>query len=171
MLVRFLIYGLLGWIAEILFTGSYSLLSGSVKLAGQTYLWMFPIYGLAVFLEPMRERMRNMPWPARGIIWAGTFFMIEYLSGGLLRAAIGVCPWDYSQVSRFALDGLIRLDYFPVWFTVGLIYERICDFLSGARLVYEPGHGDGSFAPFASGIDSFDHKFADTVKESGNPVR
>ena len=135
MLVRFILYGLLGWIAEILFTGSYSLLSGSVKLSGQTYLWMFPIYGLAAFLGPLRERMRTVPWPVRGIIWAGTFFMIEYLSGWLLRAAIGVCPWDYSQASRFALDGLIRLDYFPVWFMAGLIYERIYDFLSGARLV------------------------------------
>ena len=136
MLIKFIVYGLLGWIAEILFTGSYALLSGSVKLAGQTYLWMFPIYGLAAFLGPMRERMRPMPWWVRGIIWAGTFFMIEYLSGWLLRAAIGVCPWDYSQASRLALDGLIRLDYFPVWFMAGLIYERIYDFLSGARLVY-----------------------------------
>jgi uncharacterized membrane protein len=136
MLVRFILYGLLGWIAEILFTGSYSMLSGSVKLSGQTYLWMFPIYGLAVFLEPMRKQMRTMPWPVRGTIWAGTFFIIEYLSGWLLRAAIGVCPWDYSQAGSLALDGLIRLDYFPVWFTAGLIYERLCDFLVRAQLIY-----------------------------------
>lgn len=136
MLVRFIIYGLLGWIAEILYTGAFSIMSGLVSLPGRTYLWMFPIYGLAVFLEPLWERMRTIPWPIRGTIWAGVFFMIEYLSGGLLRAMIGVCPWDYGQASRFVLDGLIRLDYFPVWFTAGLIYEQICDFLGQTKIIY-----------------------------------
>lgn len=136
MLVRFIIYGLLGWIAEILYTGAFSIMAGSVSLPGHTYLWMFPIYGLAVFLEPVRERMRTIPWPVRGTIWAGVFFGIEYLSGGLLRAVIGVCPWDYGQASRFVLDGLIRLDYFPVWFTAGLIYEQICDFLGRTKIIY-----------------------------------
>lgn len=137
MLVRFILFGLLGWIAEILFTGSGSALSGSVRLSGHTYLWMFPIYGLVAFLEPLRERMRTMPWPVRGTIWAGLFFMIEYLTGWLLRATIGVCPWDYSQASRFVLDGFIRLDYFPVWFTAGLIYEKISDFLDRTQFIYE----------------------------------
>jgi uncharacterized membrane protein len=69
MVIRFILYGFLGWILEIIFTGSGSLLRGSISLTGYTYLWMFPIYGLAVFLEPIHDGIRKAPWPIRGLIW------------------------------------------------------------------------------------------------------
>ncbi len=138
MLIRFLLYGFMGWIGEILFTGTGSLLAGSLKLTGHTYLWMFPIYGLAVFLEPMHNRVRSMPWLVRGTIWAGLCFMIEYLTGWFLKLTIGVCPWDYSYASLYMLDGFIRLDYFPVWFATGMLFEKIHDFLCRLKIIYIP---------------------------------
>ena len=35
-----------------------------------------------------------------------------------------MCPWDYSR-ARSNIQGVIRLDYAPVWFLTGLLYERL----------------------------------------------
>jgi uncharacterized membrane protein len=113
MVIRFILYGFLGWILEIIFTGSGSLLRGSISLTGYTYLWMFPIYGLAVFLEPIHDGIRKAPWPIRGLIWVALILLIEYLSGWILIQLIGFCPWDYTGSSPYAVDGLIRLDFSP----------------------------------------------------------
>lgn len=129
MIIRFILYGFLGWILEILFTGSGSLLRGSLSLTGYTYLWMFPIYGLAVCLEPIHDGIRQAPWPIRGLIWVAVILVIEYLSGWILIQLIGFCPWDYSGSSPYAVEGLIRLDFSPFWFVAGLIFERIHDSL------------------------------------------
>lgn len=126
---RFFIYGLLGWIAEIVFTGTSSILSGSPRLLGYTYLWMFPIYGMAVLLEPVHEWIRFSPWIIRGFIWAGIIFIIEYLSGWALAALIGICPWDYTNRTPYSMDGFIRLDFLPVWFLAGLLFERLHDYI------------------------------------------
>ena len=49
MVKKFMIFGVLGWCAEILWTGFNSLLMGDGALTAKTYLWMFPIYGLVAF--------------------------------------------------------------------------------------------------------------------------
>lgn len=136
MIIKFILFGLIGWIGEILFTGMGSIIAGSLRLNGHTYLWMFPIYGLAIFLEPIYKQIRSSPWFIRGIIWAGIIFLVEYFSGLALKLAIGVCPWDYSTFSRFTEDGFIRLDYFPVWFLTGLAYEKINYFLNHIQITY-----------------------------------
>lgn len=51
------------------------------------------------------------------------FYMVEFISGSFLRE-IGICPWDYSA-ARFQYRGIIRLDYAPLWFAAGLIFEKI----------------------------------------------
>lgn len=127
---RFLIYGLVGWITEVAFTGAGSLMSGSLRLTGYTYLWMFPIYGMAVFLEPLHDRMRNSPWPVRGLVYTAAIFMVEYISGWLLQLILGFCPWDYTGSTAYTIDGFIRLDYMPFWFVAGLLFEKLHDFLT-----------------------------------------
>ncbi|NLU50678.1 MAG: hypothetical protein GXX09_09800 [Syntrophomonadaceae bacterium] len=126
---RFVLYGFIGWIAEVIFTGTSSFLAGSLRLTAYTYLWMFPIYGTAVFLEPLHDHIRDVPWPVRGFIWAGAIFVIEYLAGGLLHLLIGFCPWDYTGTTPFSVGGYIRLDFLPIWFAGGLIFERLHDYL------------------------------------------
>ena len=59
----------------------------------------------------------------RGGIYTCFIFAGEYLSGTFLRK-LGACPWDYSH-ARFNFKGLIRLDYAPLWFGAGLIFEKI----------------------------------------------
>jgi uncharacterized membrane protein len=131
--IRFVIYGLLGWCGEIIWTALSEKVTGAQpgwRLPGTTYLWMFPIYGLiAPLYEPVHNLSRNWPWPARGLVYMLGFFAVEYLSGWLLRRLTGVCPWDYAARTRWHIHGLIRLDYAPVWFAVGLALEPVHDFL------------------------------------------
>ena len=133
MWIRFILYGLGGWCAEIVFTATRDRLRGRVsdwKLKGTTYLWMFPLYGSIVFLyEPAHDAIRAWPWPLRGLVYMAGFFAIEYLAGWLLKRLTGSCPWDYSKWSRWSVNGYIRLDYAPIWFVVGLGLEPVHDFL------------------------------------------
>jgi len=129
MKIRFLIYGAAGMLMEILWTGLGSIIQGHWALAGFTYLWMFPIYGLAVFLEPVHEAIRPAPWWIRGAIWASFIIMLEYVTGWALQSIIGLCPWNYSPYTDSHVNGFIRLDYVPVWFVVGLLFERFHDLL------------------------------------------
>jgi len=132
MLIRFIIYGMLGWCGEIIWTATREKLSGQErgwKLRGTTYLWMFPLYGLiAPLYEPVHNALRAWPWPLRGVVYMLGFWAVEYLTGWVLKRLIGVCPWDYSR-ARWHVHGFIRLDYGPVWFLVGLGLERVHDLL------------------------------------------
>lgn len=123
MLIRYIIYGLLGWNMEIIWTGLSSALQGSRNLIGHTSIWMFFIYGLAVFLlEPVHNMIGGLHWFWRGCIWTLFIFCIEFFSGMLLKA-MGIHAWHYHCTT--AILGVIRLDYAPLWFVVGLIFEKI----------------------------------------------
>lgn len=128
MVKRFIIYGLLGFCLEVLWTGFNSLLKGDIKLTGWTYIWMFPVYGLAVFLEVVHDRIRYLPIIVRGGIYTVLIFGAEYGSGLLFRSILGVCPWNYGD-GPLSIDGLITLKYIPVWFIVGLLFEKMHDTL------------------------------------------
>jgi hypothetical protein len=65
MVKRFFIYGILGWGIEVIWTGLGSLISGDLRLLGFTNLWMFFIYGAAVFLEPINDIISSWKWPFR----------------------------------------------------------------------------------------------------------
>lgn len=123
---KFLVYGILGWCAEILWTGICSFFAGDSTLAAKTYLWMFPIYGLAAFAEPAFLALRRYCplWQRCGVYILG-IFTVEFLTGGLLRLATGVCPWDYGSGALSVL-GLVRLDYAPLWAMLGLFFEETC---------------------------------------------
>lgn len=130
---RFIIYGLLGWCLEIIWTGLGSLLTRDVCLTAKTYLWMFPIYGVVILFEPVHDKIRQWPVWARGTVWMLLCFAIEYLAGWLLRDILGTVPWDYSQAA-LNIHGLIRLDYAPAWFAAGLLFEKIHDRLDRVRI-------------------------------------
>lgn len=96
-------------------------------MVGHTSLWMFFIYGSASFLlEPVHNKIRPLPLPLRGVIWTALIFGIEFAAGLVLKL-FGITAWHYDN--RFSVLGLIRLDYAPAWFAVGLIFERVHDLL------------------------------------------
>ena len=133
MLWRFVVYGMLGWCVEIVWTALQRFHKGGPerwRLQGHTYLWMFPIYGLLVVLyEPLHNALRATPWPLRALAYAIGFMLVEYVSGWILRRATGRCPWDYTGASRWQVHGLVRLDYAPAWAVFGLALEPLHDLL------------------------------------------
>ena len=84
---------------------------------------MFPIYGLAAVIGPLSVRLRHWPVLLRGCFYGAGIMLVEFISGSILRL-FSLCPWDYSK-TPYNISGLVRLDYFPVWFTAGLIFEYI----------------------------------------------
>lgn len=125
---RFLVFGVLGWCAEILWTGFCSLLAGDCTLSAKTYLWMFPIYGLAGLCSPLFLLFRrHCPLWQRMGFYAFVIFGVEFAAGWLLYVLTGSCPWDYGNMP-LSVRGFIRLDYAPLWCILGLIFEEISVF-------------------------------------------
>ena len=122
-IVNFLLCGATGWCMEILWTGLHSLLDGQKTLTGKTSLLMFPIYGCAAIIASIYPRLSFLPFYCRGILYAAGFYLVEFSSGTLLKH-FGMCPWDYSA-APLQYHGVVRLDYAPLWFLAGLIFEKI----------------------------------------------
>ena len=128
---RFVIYGLSGICLEVFWTGFASLINGNLELIAQTNLWMFFIYGLAVFLEPIHFYISDWPIYLRGGVYTILIFATEYFTGWLLQSYIGACPWYYTD--SLNINGLITLKYIPVWFCLGLIFERFHILISNLK--------------------------------------
>jgi len=123
MMIKFIIYGLLGWNIEVLWTGWCELLSGNINMVGRTSLWMFIIYGSGgILFEKVLSKIKDRKWFERGFIWMCLIFAVEFLSGAFLKL-LGITAWRYD--SLFSVLGLIRLDYGPLWAFVGLAFERL----------------------------------------------
>lgn len=57
-------------------------------------------------------------------------FVTEYLTGAWLKSN-GMCPWDYTG-RHSNISGLIRLDFAPLWFATGLLFEKITTIEEGS---------------------------------------
>lgn len=125
MIKKYLMCGLTGWCMEVFWTGLGSAIKKDKKLTSNTSIWMFPIYATAIIFEPMSQEMKHKKRPPlyRGFVYAISIFTTEFISGSILKHH-DCCPWDYSK-AKTNINGVIRLDYFPVWFATGLIYEKI----------------------------------------------
>lgn len=122
-LKNFLKCGLTGWCMEITFTALRSLLDGNLDLSGRTSLWMFPIYGIAIFIVPIYSLIQKWPVFLRSLLYGALIMTTEFLTGTLLTA-LGICPWCY-EGAKYSFHGVIRFDYFPLWMAAGLLFERL----------------------------------------------
>ena len=121
MIITFIIYGLIGLGMEVFWTGLGSLIKKDFRATSKTSIWMFFIYGSAALFTPVINLLNPLPMLIRGLVYTSCIFLIEY-SVGMLLKKLKACPWDYSA-SKFSIQGVIRLDYMPVWFVVGLVFE------------------------------------------------
>jgi uncharacterized membrane protein len=122
---RFLVYGLAGWAVDSVFV---AVRTGRRRPSD---LPNVPVYGLAQPLfEPLHDRLKQRRPVVRGAAYGFGIVVVEYATGRLLRRFLGRVPWDYSG-ARFAVDGLVRLDYLPLWGAFGLALERAHDLLVG----------------------------------------
>lgn len=128
--------GVTGWCLEVLFTSTESIMRQDWRLMGRTSLLMFPIYGCGALLGPIGNAVDNWLNPRsrftikrtdlairHGMLYMVLIFVAEYASGAWLKAR-GMCPWDYTGRST-NIDGLIRLNFAPLWFATGLLFEQI----------------------------------------------
>ena len=123
---RFLAYGLAGWAVDSLFVWAHTGRRRPSSLVN------VPVYGLAQPLfEPLHDRMRQEPPAHRALVYALGILGVEYASGRILRRTLGSAPWDYGK-ARLNIDGLVRLDYLPLWGAFGLGLERLHDALCRA---------------------------------------
>ncbi len=127
MIKAYIIFGILGWLMEILWTGFNSLLKKDLKLISNTSIWMFFIYGMASFMAPICKMIAPFPVIIRGGVYVVCIFAAEFIFGSLLKR-INICPWDYSKY-KYNIKGVIRLDYAPVWFVAGLIFETVYKYI------------------------------------------
>src|SRR5215217_5026624 len=132
MKIRFIIYGLLGWCMEIVWTGLPKRRPIDWRFPAHTTWWMFPIYGLvAPLYEPVHWRLcaTHRPWWQRGLVYMLGIILLEVVTGRLIRQLSGSIPWDYRMATRWQWRGLTRLDYAPLWFGVGLGLEPLHNWL------------------------------------------
>lgn|SRR5574344_768291 len=119
----FLRCGITGWCIEVIWTGMLDFLHHDKKMIARTSLIMFPIYGSAFLIKPISHMIQKRNFLLRGSLYALSIYIVEFISGSLLKKR-NMCPWDYSKC-RFNIRGVIRLDYAPAWFLVGLLYEKL----------------------------------------------
>ena len=121
----FVLFGILGIFAEVLFTGvKQGLFKKNMLLEGTSYIWMFPIYGCAgVLVNFLYTMFSGYTILFRGLLYAVYILVGEFITGSFLKALLGRCPWHYT--TRFAVKNVIRLDYLPVWFVFGLLIEKV----------------------------------------------
>jgi hypothetical protein len=121
---RRLAYGLVGWAVDSVFVFAHT---GRRRPSS---LLNVPVYGLAQPLfEPAHDRLRQRPAALRAALYGAGILGVEYASGRLLRRFVGYVPWNYGR-ARFGIDGLVRLDYLPLWAVYGLGLERLHDLLA-----------------------------------------
>jgi len=103
------------------------------RLLGYTYIWMIPIYALVYpLLNILYPRMAAFPFYERAALYVGMIYFVEYVSGWLIRKAVGQCPWEEGYYkARWGVHGLIRLDFAPAWVAVSFIFETVFRVLRG----------------------------------------
>ncbi len=130
MFIRFLLFGMLGIFATLLFTAvAESVAKRKWDFTGHASLILFPLYGLIAILYPLIAlRLGGVPWYVRGIIYMLAFFLVQLVVGWALTRW-RICPWSYAK--GWSLAGLVRLTDAPIWFVAGLIVEWIYPFVQG----------------------------------------
>ncbi|MFN0201724.1 MAG: putative ABC transporter permease [Bacteroidia bacterium] len=140
-LLGFCLFGSFGLAVEIFFSAfksnydKYALGEAlDFGLTGQSYVWMFPIYGSAFLLMDFFFPIVKQKVPqlfARIPLFILVIFFIEYLAGFVLQQLTGKCPWEYH--SPYSVHGYINLAYTPFWvvFAIGLerVYEKTVVFI------------------------------------------
>lgn len=95
-----------------------------IVLYGQASLWMFLVYGWAIFfgVEIIYRRLRWLPIPFRLVLYGAVICFWECLWGWFLLWVTGYSIWEYGDpltVFRYT-----SLAIFPLWCILGLLAEK-----------------------------------------------
>jgi uncharacterized membrane protein len=128
---RFVKYGVVGWLLEVVMTGASSMvIARDTSASARTFLWMLPVYGTGgLLIEKVWWRVRHWPRFARAGSYLPVIYLVEYVSGRVLRRLLGECPWDYRRRVSDPSQ-LVQPAYAPLWYVVALLFEPVRDWAS-----------------------------------------
>ncbi|MBI5624444.1 MAG: hypothetical protein HY924_11755 [Elusimicrobia bacterium] len=126
--LKMLLFACVGTTMEVVFTAlADAAKTRSSRLMGYSYVWMPPIYALIpVFFSLLHPLLEGVILPLRVGVYTVILMSVELLSGLALRRLLGEAPWEPAyRGKRWALAGLVRLDFAPAWFLACLVFERL----------------------------------------------
>lgn len=122
------LFGVLGLGFEVVFTSILDSKSQNRRfLMGYSSLWYAPLYAITpLFLSLFGHWLFTLPFFIRGLLYALIIWFFEYLGMWALRLLLGASPSEHIYYkSPWNVHGLIRLDYFPAMFILGLALELV----------------------------------------------
>ncbi|XP_060886230.1 transmembrane protein 229A [Labrus mixtus] len=130
--VRFLFFGMHGFLDEVIFTAVFNLVEKSDRtLSGHTSLWSFLMYGSCSFVvEKLYLHLhfsRGWGTARRLPIYICFIYTWEFCWGLALRQ-FDACSWDYSHFP-YNFMGLITLLYLPGWVCLSLYQDVLSNVL------------------------------------------
>uniref|UniRef100_A0A8C2ZV67 Transmembrane protein 229A n=1 Tax=Cyclopterus lumpus TaxID=8103 RepID=A0A8C2ZV67_CYCLU len=135
--VRFLFFGMHGFLDEVIFTSIFNLVEKSDRtLSGHTSLWSFLMYGSCSFVvEKLYLHLHfNRGW---GILWRLPIYICFIytweFSWGLFLRQFGACSWDYSHYPHNFM-GLVTLLYLPGWAGISLYQDVLSNVMLRIKL-------------------------------------
>ncbi|XP_056281222.1 transmembrane protein 229A [Pseudoliparis swirei] len=131
-LVRFLFFGMHGFLDEVIFTAIFNLVEKSDRtLSGHTSLWSFLMYGSCSFvvekLYMYLHFKRGWGILPRLPIYVCFIYTWEFCWGLFLRQ-FGACSWDYSHYP-YNVMGLVTLLYLPGWACISLYQDVLSNIM------------------------------------------
>ncbi|XP_045420513.1 transmembrane protein 229A [Lemur catta] len=131
-LLRFLFFGMHGFLDEIFFTFFFNVLGqGDRATSGHTSLWSFLMYGSCSFVvEKLYFHLHySRGWGAWKRVPIYVIFIYAWeLSWGLGLRTCGACSWDYSHYPLNFM-GLITLMYLPGWIFLSVYQDLLSNVL------------------------------------------
>ncbi|XP_038595206.1 transmembrane protein 229A [Micropterus salmoides] len=131
-LVRFLFFGMHGFLDEVIFTSIFNFVEKSDRtLSGHTSLWSFLMYGSCSFVvEKLYLHLHfSRGWGTwRRLPIYVCFIYTWELSWGLALRQFDACSWDYSHYPHNFM-GLITLLYLPGWVCLSLYQDMLSNVL------------------------------------------
>ncbi|XP_041531687.1 transmembrane protein 229A [Microtus oregoni] len=138
-LLRFLFFGMHGFLDEIFFTFFFNVLGqGDGSSSGHTSLWSFFMYGSCSFVvEKLYFHLHySRGWGTWKRVPIYVIFIYAWeLSWGLGLRMCGACSWDYSHYPLNFM-GLITLMYLPGWLFLSVYQDLLSNVLW--RVQYVP---------------------------------
>lgn len=140
--VRFLFFGMHGFLDEVLFTAVFNLVEKSDwTLSGHTSLWSFLMYGSCSFVvEKLYLHLHfSRRWGTcrRLPIYICFIYTWEF-SWGLFLRQFDACSWDYSHYPHNFM-GLITLLYLPGWVCLSLYQDVLSNVLLRIKCTKDVG--------------------------------
>jgi len=127
-LQRLAAFGCLGFIIEVIFTGSKSVLRGHYDAPARTYLPCFFVYGTGGMLLEKLDSTISWNIFLKAIPFTGAIFAVEFIFGLVLIQWLGLRLWKYTieetgeEIHRFSILGLVRVDYAVYWYGLSVLF-------------------------------------------------